>query len=70
LLRVSIPPAQLCNAELNISNSISQAGVPDAIPAQSRYLDWQELLTLLAKLVEAQVPGQRVKLRFRDSSFQ
>jgi uncharacterized protein YndB with AHSA1/START domain len=36
---------------------IVQAGVPDVIPAEACYLGWQESLTLLAKLVEAQVPG-------------
>lgn len=33
-----------------------QDGVPDAIPAEACYLGWQESLTLLAKLVEAEIP--------------
>src|SRR5690554_5699682 len=37
--------------------SIVQEGVPDAIPAEACYLGWQESLTLLAKLVEAEIPG-------------
>jgi uncharacterized protein YndB with AHSA1/START domain len=37
--------------------SIVQAGIPDAIPTEACYLGWQESLTLLAQLVEAQVPG-------------
>ncbi len=36
--------------------SIVQEGVPDAIPAEACYLGWQESLTLLAKLVEAEIP--------------
>jgi uncharacterized protein YndB with AHSA1/START domain len=36
--------------------NITQAGIPDAIPAEACYLGWQESLTLLAKLVEAESP--------------
>jgi uncharacterized protein YndB with AHSA1/START domain len=36
--------------------SIVQEGVPEAIPAEACYLGWQESLTLLAKLVEAEIP--------------
>jgi uncharacterized protein YndB with AHSA1/START domain len=36
--------------------SIVQEGVPDAIPAEGCYLGWQESLTLLAKLIEAEIP--------------
>jgi Activator of Hsp90 ATPase homolog 1-like protein len=39
-------------AELNIV----QEGVPDVIPHEACYLGWQESLTLLAKLVEAEIP--------------
>jgi uncharacterized protein YndB with AHSA1/START domain len=35
---------------------IVQAGVPDVIPPEACYLGWQESLTLLAKLVEAEIP--------------
>ena len=34
---------------------VLQEGVPDAIPAEACYLGWQESLTLLAKLVEAEI---------------
>jgi len=34
-----------------------QEGVPDIIPAEACYLGWQESLILLAKLVEAEIPG-------------
>ena len=35
---------------------IIQEGVPSVIPAEACYLGWQESLTLLAKLVEAEIP--------------
>jgi uncharacterized protein YndB with AHSA1/START domain len=37
--------------------NVVQEGVPDLIPAEACYLGWQESLTLLAKLVEAEIPG-------------
>ena len=43
-----------CGTELNIA----QEGIPAAIPAEACYLGWQESLTLLAKLVEAEIPDQ------------
>jgi uncharacterized protein YndB with AHSA1/START domain len=43
-----------CGTEL----SITQEGVPAAIPAEACYLGWQESLTLLANLVEAEIPDQ------------
>lgn len=36
---------------------ITQEGVPDVIPPEACYLGWQESLALLAKLVEAEIPG-------------
>jgi uncharacterized protein YndB with AHSA1/START domain len=42
-----------CGTELNIV----QEGIPDAIPPEACYLGWQESLSLLAKLVESQIPG-------------
>jgi uncharacterized protein YndB with AHSA1/START domain len=36
--------------------NITQAGVPGAIPREACYLGWQESLTLLGKLVEAEIP--------------
>ncbi|HVJ25017.1 MAG TPA: SRPBCC family protein [Burkholderiales bacterium] len=35
--------------------NITQAGIPDVIPAEACYLGWQESLALLAKLVEAEI---------------
>ena len=42
-----------CGTELNVV----QEGVPEAIPPQACYMGWQESLTLLAQLVEAEIPG-------------
>lgn len=41
-----------CGTELNIV----QEGVPEVIPAEACYLGWQESLTLLAQLVNAEIP--------------
>ncbi len=41
-----------CGTEL----SIVQEGIPDVIPAEACYLGWQESLTLLSQLVEAEIP--------------
>ena len=37
--------------------TIVQEGIPDAIPPDACYLGWQESLTLLAQLVEPEIPG-------------
>lgn len=42
-----------CGTEL----SVVQEGVPGVILAEACYLGWQESLELLARLVEAEVPG-------------
>ena len=34
-----------------------QEGIPDVIPVEMCYLGWQESLTLLKQLVEADIPG-------------
>jgi uncharacterized protein YndB with AHSA1/START domain len=41
-----------CGTEL----TVVQEGIPDVIPSESCYLGWQESLTLLANLVEADIP--------------
>ena len=43
-----------CGTELNIT----QEGIPAIIPAEACYLGWQESLTLLAQLVEPEIPDQ------------
>lgn len=42
----------VCGTEVNIT----QEGVPDVIPAEACYMGWQESLTLLAQLVEPEIP--------------
>src|SRR3954466_2221940 len=42
-----------CGTELNVV----QEGIPAAIPPEACCLGWQESLSLLAKLVEAEIPG-------------
>ena len=42
-----------CGTEL----TAVQEGIPAAIPTEGCYLGWQESLVLLAKLVEAEIPG-------------
>jgi uncharacterized protein YndB with AHSA1/START domain len=41
-----------CGTEVNIT----QEGLPEIIPVDGCYLGWQESLTLLAQLVEAEIP--------------
>ncbi len=48
---VSMRPVS-CGTELDIV----QEGIPEAIPQEGCYLGWQESLTLLAQLVEAEIP--------------
>ena len=48
--------ASLSVAELQALLGSVQEGVPTIIPAESCYLGWQDSLTLLAKLVEAEIP--------------
>lgn len=43
-----------CGTELNIT----QEGIPAVIPVEACYLGWQESLTLLAQLVEAEIPDE------------
>jgi len=45
--------AVFCGAEMNVV----QEGIPEAIPVEACYLGWQESLTLLGKLVEAEIQG-------------
>ena len=37
--------------------NVVQEGIPSVIPLDGCYLGWQESLALLAKLVEAEIPG-------------
>jgi uncharacterized protein YndB with AHSA1/START domain len=42
-----------CGTEMNVV----QENIPGVIPVEACYLGWQESLTLLTKLVEAEIPG-------------
>jgi uncharacterized protein YndB with AHSA1/START domain len=42
----------VCGTDLKVV----QEGIPDAIPVEACYLGWQESLTLLAQLVEPEIP--------------
>ena len=48
---VTLKPV-LCGTELHVV----QSGIPDAIPVEFCYLGWQESLTLMAQLVEPEIP--------------
>lgn len=49
---VSLQPVS-CGTEL----SVTQSGIPEAIPLEMCYLGWQESLLQLATLVETDIPG-------------
>lgn len=53
MVTIDIKPV-LCGVELNIV----QEGIPDVIPVEMCYQGWQESLTLLAQLVEPEIPDQ------------
>ncbi|HEY4369636.1 MAG TPA: SRPBCC family protein [Steroidobacteraceae bacterium] len=48
---ISIAPVSV-----GVELTIIQEGIPAAIPVEACYLGWQESLTLLAQLVEAEIP--------------
>jgi len=43
---------------VGVELSITQEGLPEMIPLEACYLGWQESLTLLAQLVEAEIPDE------------
>ena len=47
---------KLTKASVGTELDIVQEGIPAMIPVDACYLGWQESLTLLAKLVEAEIP--------------
>ncbi len=51
-MRTTISLTQVsCGTELNVV----QEGIPEAIPVEACYLGWQESLSLLSQLVEAEI---------------
>lgn len=54
LMQVTVElKAVSCGTEL----VIAQEGIPEMIPTELCYLGWQESLSLLTQLVEAEIPG-------------
>ena len=52
-MQVTVSVKQVfCGTELNVV----QEGIPEVIPPEACYLGWQDSLTLLAQLVEAEIP--------------
>ena len=51
-----ITTISLTKVSVGTEVNIVQEGVPSVIPAEACYLGWQESLTLLGKLVEAEIP--------------
>lgn len=47
---------KLKEVSVGVEIDITQEGVPAVIPLEGCYVGWQESLTLLAKLVEAEIP--------------
>jgi uncharacterized protein YndB with AHSA1/START domain len=47
----------LNKVSVGIELNVVQEGIPDVIPLEACYLGWQESLALLARLVEAEIPG-------------
>ncbi|PZN33422.1 MAG: polyketide cyclase [Proteobacteria bacterium] len=43
---------------VGVELQIVQENIPEMIPVEAGYLGWQESLTLLAQLVEAEIPDQ------------
>ncbi|MFM2075036.1 MAG: hypothetical protein RJB34_1341 [Pseudomonadota bacterium] len=52
-----ITTVRLTTVSVGTEVHIEQAGIPDAIPTELCYLGWQDSLTLLALLVEAEPQG-------------
>jgi uncharacterized protein YndB with AHSA1/START domain len=46
----------LAKVSCGTSLTVVQEGIPEMIPTEACYLGWQESLTLLAQLVEAEIP--------------
>jgi hypothetical protein len=49
--------ARFTHGHERVERSFGEAQVPDTIPREACYLGWQESLTLLEQLVEAEIPG-------------
>jgi uncharacterized protein YndB with AHSA1/START domain len=47
---------EIREVSVGVELSVTQEGIPAMIPPEACYLGWQESLTLLAQLVEAEIP--------------
>ena len=47
---------EIREVSVGVDLSVTQEGIPAMIPPEACYLGWQESLTLLARLVEAEIP--------------
>jgi len=52
---IALKPVSV-GTELTVVQEGIPEGIPEAIPVEACYLGWQESLTLLAQLVEAEIP--------------
>ena len=50
-----ITTVELARVSVGTELRVVQEGIPEAIPVEACYLGWQESLTLLAQLVEAEI---------------
>ena len=53
-----ITTVELSQTTVGTEVNITQEGIPDMIPVEACYLGWQESLSLLAQLVEAEIPSE------------
>lgn len=53
-----ITTVELASVSVGTEITVVQEGIPEMIPAEACYLGWQESLTLLAQLVEADIPEE------------
>jgi uncharacterized protein YndB with AHSA1/START domain len=51
-----ITTISIAAVSVGVELNVTQEGIPAAIPVEACYLGWQESLTLLAQLVEAEIP--------------
>jgi uncharacterized protein YndB with AHSA1/START domain len=52
-----VTTVSLAQVSVGTEVNILQEGIPDVIPVEACYLGWQESLTLLAQLVEPEIPN-------------
>jgi uncharacterized protein YndB with AHSA1/START domain len=48
----------ITKVSVGVELNITQEGLPAAIPVEACYLGWQQSLTLLAQLIEPEIPDQ------------